>query len=478
MTAKTIRDIEFEANVNAGVEAPGGPLRASVVLDPSEQQLTYVSIAEALAHRYDSIYYVNLENDHYVEYTSSNEYQDLHVEISGTDFFADCARNIRRVVHPDDQAFALMVHQKDYILAELESENLLSFTYRIMFDGVPHYYNGRITSGGSRDRTHLIIGWTNVDSEVKRENDFEIAQHEQRITKDINKALTSDYVKVFYVNLDDGHYVTYIPNDSDGELTANASGNDFFADIQSFARQSIYHLDIERFSVALREENILRLMEDAPFIITYRVLEDGSPIWHTMKALYSANGEHMLLAVRNIDIQKRREADYEYRLHSMALQVNRDAMTSVKNMNAFMQEEAKWNQILADNGNAAKFAVAVCNVNDTTIINETKGQRAGDQTIIDAAQLVSSTFKHSPVFRIGGDEFAVVLTGRDYFSRSSLMGKLEDQVRHNIELGLVSIASGVSAYGGRAGETFSDVFERARTSMRANKARMKEGLEV
>ena len=125
--------------------------------------LSYADIAWALANRYDSIYYVNLSNNHYVEYTSSAEYQGLTVELSGEDFFGDSARNIRRVVYPEDQAFALMMHQKGYLLSELDKNGIVSVTYRIMFDDKPHFYNGRFTRGTGDGHDYLIVGWADVD---------------------------------------------------------------------------------------------------------------------------------------------------------------------------------------------------------------------------------------------------------------------------------------------------------------------------
>ena len=149
MTNPTIRDIERQANIQAGVESPGDATAAAANGVPMD--LSYASIAAALANRYDSIYYVDLRNNHYVEYSSSPTFQELKVEISGDDFFGDSARNIRRIVHPDDQAFALMMHQKGYLLAELEKSGIVSITYRIMFDDVPHFYNGRFTRGIGAD---------------------------------------------------------------------------------------------------------------------------------------------------------------------------------------------------------------------------------------------------------------------------------------------------------------------------------------
>ena len=471
MTNPTIRDIERQANIQAGVESPGDATAAAA--DGMPMNLSYASIAAALANRYDSIYYVDLRNNHYVEYSSSPTFQELKVEISGDDFFGDSARNIRRIVHPDDQAFALMMHQKGYLLTELEKSGIVSITYRIMFGDVPHFYNGRFTRGIGADSDYLIVGWADVDSEKKREQAFEEHQGEHRLMRDINRALTSDYVKVYYIDLSDDSYCELTPDQKTGDLIVTMTGRDFFYDAQQMVRETIFHSDLGRLEASMTRDNMLELMGDAPFIITYRKLEAGKPVWHTLKALYSKDRSHVLIAIRDIDIQKRRETDYEYKIHSMSQLVNRDAMTGVKNKNAFAQEEIKWNQAIADADGSANFAVAIFDVNDLKEINDTKGHIAGDQAIIEAAGIISQIFKHSPVFRIGGDEFSVVLSQRDYARRSSLMGMLDDRMRSNASMGQVQIASGIAAFNSATDTSFSDVFRRADALMYEQKRQMK-----
>ncbi len=472
MTHGFIRDNGRQPNMQAGVGDTGTPRDGAAGIAP-DGGISHIDIANALAYHYDCVYYIDLDNDHYVEYTSSAEYQALGIEVAGDDFFADSARTIRRIVHRDDQAFALMIHQKAYLLGELDRHGLVSVTYRIMFDGIPRYYNGRFTRSGHDGDSRLIVGWANVDSEVRRERDFEAAQSEHRLLRDVNKALTSDYVKVYYVDLSDDSYRELTPDPKTGDLVVTMGGRDFFEDAKDMARLGIYHADMARFVGALHREHVLELMEDAPFILTYRALQNGRPVWHTLKALYSDRRTHMLVAVRDIDIQKRRETDYEHKIYSMSQLINRDIMTGVKNKNAFLQEESKWNQQISDAGGMTSFAVAVCDINDLKLINDTQGHAAGDQAIIDAARIISDIFKHSPVFRIGGDEFAIVLSGRDYSRRSALMGQLEDRMRENAELEQVILASGISAYDPVTDDEFADVFRRADTRMYEKKRQMK-----
>ena len=63
-------------------------------------------------------------------------------------------------------------------------------------------------------------------------------------------------------------------------------------------------------------------------------------------------------------------------------------------------------------------------VNNLKMINDTYGHEAGDSYIIGVCRVLCDVYSHSPVFRIGGDEFAVILKGRDYENRQLLIESL------------------------------------------------------
>ena len=60
---------------------------------------------------------------------------------------------------------------------------------------------------------------------------------------------------------------------------------------------------------------------------------------------------------------------------------------------------------------APGFAITILDVNDLKKVNDNEGHKAGDQFIRDACRIICTTFKRSPVFRVGGDEFAVLSQG-------------------------------------------------------------------
>lgn len=114
-----------------------------------------------------------------------------------------------------------------------------------------------------------------------------------------------------------------------------------------------------------------------------------------------------------------------------------------------------------ETGVAKKFAVAMFDVNGLKYINDTYGHHKGDEYLRRAAKLICNTFKHSPVFRIGGDEFVVISTDYDYRHRDDLMQTLHNISVINIVSNDVVISGGISEYIPKTDTCFNDVFDRA-----------------
>ena len=149
-----------------------------------------------------------------------------------------------------------------------------------------------------------------------------------------------------------------------------------------------------------------------------------------------------------------------------------DPMTGVKNKHAYIVNEKNMNTAITD-GSTQDFSLVVCDVNGLKKINDTLGHKAGDDYIREACRMVCSTFKHSPVYRIGGDEFAVILTGHDHTSREELVQELHDQSVEHIGKGGAVISAGLSDYRPDQDKVLQDVFERADKKMYEAKQALK-----
>ena len=157
--------------------------------------------------------------------------------------------------------------------------------------------------------------------------------------------------------------------------------------------------------------------------------------------------------------------------------MRRDPLTNVSNRMAYEDKE-KYLQSLINSDPSAEFAIAMFDVNNLKLINDTYGHDAGDGYLIRACHLICNIFKHSPVYRVGGDEFIAVLTGNDYEEQEELRKDLGHHMSpYSNQLPLpsdyVSIACGISSFRPDTDLSVQDVVKRADEEMYRIKAEMK-----
>lgn len=152
----------------------------------------------------------------------------------------------------------------------------------------------------------------------------------------------------------------------------------------------------------------------------------------------------------------------------------KDGLTGVRNQASYMDYVNELQKQM--NQGEVKFAVGVFDVNELKKANDTFGHECGDQLIKSASMLICKVFAHSPVFRIGGDEFVVILQNSDYEEKEQLFTEFDEKMKsvivdssHDISL---SIAYGIACYT-KEMDTYDMVFQAADHAMYEKKKEMK-----
>lgn len=122
-----------------------------------------------------------------------------------------------------------------------------------------------------------------------------------------------------------------------------------------------------------------------------------------------------------------------------------------------------------------EFAIAILDVNVLKKVNDTAGHQAGDQYLCSACKIICNIFKRSPVYRVGGDEFAVVIQSNNFDNVDELMRKMRDQNANAIKSGGIVIACGMAKY--ENDSCVATVFERADQNMYENKNSLKGAVQ-
>ena len=432
----------------------------------------YNHIAHALARGYTDLYYVNMETDELIEYHTDDDRGVLTEARRSKDFFEGCERDVKLFVHPEDQETFVKAMNRDFLRETLRHHKVYEMTYRRIKDGRTFYVEMKV-SRIEEDKRFIVIAVSDIDELMKKRRAEERIQ-EERIVYARLHALTGNFLVVYVVDPKTGQYREFsATNDYVESFAQEKEGGDFFEKVREAACQYNHPEDLDRFLLEFTKENILAEIERSGiFTLGYRLMMEDGYLHVQMKAamVEEKEGPRLVVGLNNIDRQVRQEEEQERRLAQAQSQANIDALTGVKNKHAYLEAETRLDRQIRGH-RVLPFAVVMLDLNDLKKVNDTLGHQAGDQYLCDACTIICDICKRSPVFRVGGDEFAVIVQGKDYVCIEERLGELN---RHNEEAarsGGIVIACGIAKY--ENDTCVAPVFERADHNMYENKNRLK-----
>ena len=154
-----------------------------------------------------------------------------------------------------------------------------------------------------------------------------------------------------------------------------------------------------------------------------------------------------------------------------------DSLTGIRNKTAYdehilaLEQEVEKGQ--------REVGLAMIDLNNLKAINDAYGHDKGDNAIVSLCKIVCDTFVHSPVFRVGGDEFVVILKDSDYHNIENLVAQFKaeiDRVSQNEQIDpwkRVSAAIGYALYDESVDSDLSGLLARADQNMYEHKRAMK-----
>ena len=432
----------------------------------------YTHLAHALARGYTDLFYVNMDTNELIEFHTDDSLGVLTEARRSADFFEGCERDARLYVHPEDQEKFIHAMSREFLSKALAKNKVFELTYRRVKEGRSFYVQMK-ASRMEDDPRIVVIAVSDVDELIRQRRAEERIQ-EERIVYARLHALTGNFICVYVVDPETNQYREFSATDDYVENFSQAKeGADFFAAVREAAVQFTYPPDLSRFLSTFTKENVMEeVAKSGIFTLGYRLMMEGKPVYIQMKAamVEEKEGPRLVVGLNDIDILVRQEEGYRKRLALAQEQTNTDALTGVKSRHAYLETEARMDRQIAIR-QQSPFAIVMLDVNDLKKVNDTAGHQAGDQYIRDACKIICDVFKHSPVFRVGGDEFTVIVQGDEYLYIEALMKKLRE---HNLEAsgtGGIVIACGMSKF--EKDDCVAKVFERADHNMYENKIRLK-----
>ncbi|WP_034453008.1 bifunctional diguanylate cyclase/phosphodiesterase [Butyrivibrio sp. AE2032] len=444
----------------------------SISESAADEGLNYNYIARALSEDYIKLFFVDMDTGVYTEYTPDGANCDIKLTKHGTDYF-DLERSEFDVpIYEEDlETFKKALTRKN-IQSQIKKTGVFSFVTRAMIEGDPVFVCIKAVKVRG-DGNFIIIGINNVDEQMKGRETVERAKEERLIYSRVG-ALTGNFIYLYTVDPETDHYNKYNPGNIISDMAIEDEGDDYFNKVIERAPKGLYEDDVDSFLSAFTKEKVLKeIKRSGMFVNEHRLMIDGEPRYVSLRAkLLDEEGKtNLIVGILDIDQQIRREQEYAMNLNAAEIKANIDELTKVKNKHAYSEAEKRMDENIKENPNL-EFAIAVFDLNGLKEVNDTLGHQAGDKFIIKGCNIICRIFKHSPVYRVGGDEFVAVVQGYDYINLAALMDKLQKHNEKNKLKGDVVIAAGASRY--QEDGRVAPVFERADEAMYKNKRELKK----
>ncbi len=168
------------------------------------------------------------------------------------------------------------------------------------------------------------------------------------------------------------------------------------------------------------------------------------------------------------DMKKRLKDHMEY-LHQQA---NTDYLTKVGNVRAYFEHRER---VKADIKNGtADFAVAMFDINGLKAANDTLGHECGNYLIKSTAEIIRTVFVNDPVYRVGGDEFLVILSNVKDVDIQSMLVLVDKETEELNKKGnsfnaTLTLSKGYAVFTPEKDSSYKEVFNRADQHMYQDK---------
>lgn len=338
--------------------------------------------------------------------------------------------------------------EKNYTMQEYNRILKRFYEIRKSFPDILYLYVYRLTPEGGI----VVFDLNSPDGTQDAGYPGDFYEFEDIFMSHMDEFLSGEYVPAISGPTEDGYLVTFCQPvfDSSGKLQCHCCVDfsvddlrreDFEFMLSVITVSSIVALIIMFLSILWMRRRItqpLDMMTKAAEQFTYQTREDHEENIRRFEALNIRSKDEIGALYRLFVSVIRQSNDYmesldraesdirskDAQIGQMSLRVFKDALTSVGNQAAYASLAAELDESIRTG--EAEFAVVMLDANNLKKINDTYGHEKGDSYIQGCCHIICETYRKSPVFRVGGDEFVVVLRGHDYEMRDELFTEITD----------------------------------------------------
>ena len=153
-----------------------------------------------------------------------------------------------------------------------------------------------------------------------------------------------------------------------------------------------------------------------------------------------------------------------------------DSLTKVKNSASYSRATEALEEQIKD-GSLKRFGVVMLDVNYLKEVNDNYGHISGDIVLCKVAEIICEAFIDDYVYRIGGDEFVVILEDERTDKIKECLGFMDRLIEHNNDAAdrafmKLSVSYGSAVYHSNKDKSYDDVYRRADKRMYEMKNRI------
>jgi hypothetical protein len=253
------------------------------VMQEGTQTLSYADIAQSLSADYIYLYYVNLRTEEFTEYHSDPDSSNLAVERHGRDFFESSRKDAMEAIYVGDLNKFVNSFTKEKVMKSIDENGSYNTVYRLMMNGKPVYVSMKAVRM-SNDPNYIIIGVSNVDTNMRQREAYERMKEEQTTYARIS-ALAGNFICIYTVDPETDSYLSYDSTKYYDDLGLTMFGEDFFEQAIKDSVTAVYSEDLPMFYESFSKEKILSAIEEkGAYRLEYRLMIDGEPVKVRLKA--------------------------------------------------------------------------------------------------------------------------------------------------------------------------------------------------
>lgn len=201
-----------------------------------------------------------------------------------------------------------------------------------------------------------------------------------------------------------------------------------------------YHSKIHDYAGKIEKAN------DLPSIS--HILADLLQDTRSMQLDVRRSRDELIEARRQAEASQKRMQELENELRAISEQVRVDQLTGVLNRRGL--EDAFDTELARTQRSGQPFALALLDIDNFKLLNDSKGHSAGDQALVHLAQVIKDLLRPTDtVARYGGEEFVLLLPNTDIAQAVSVLQRLQRDLTkrfflHNNEKLLITFSAGVT----------------------------------